>query len=144
MIGQAAPAWAVSELSNDERNGLADARPLQVGEILRFPRGFRLPDFSPERGMATALIEGGTGAHRYVCAFAIEADTEVKFPEYTHWTVLSTERDGELIKISFTHDTWGALRPLEFRCSGAANVNQILMAERISIPVDVPVEHISD
>ncbi len=143
-IGQAAPALANSSLQADERNGLIDHGPLEIGETLRFPRGFNLHEFSKERGMATRILKGSLNGESYVCAFAIEADSEVKFPELTHWTVASHEQDGDVTKLSFVHDTWGLLRPLEFRCAGIRKVNQVLIDNHISLPVEVPVEHISD
>lgn len=143
-ISPSVVARADSSISMDERNGLADHGPLQVGEVLRFPRGFRLPDFSEQRGMATLIVKGSDGGVNYACAFAIEADTGVKFPDITHWTLVKNEQDGDVTKLAFVHETYGALRPLEFRCAGAADVNHVLMDRQISLPVEVPVEHITD
>jgi|GEM_PF-7118411 len=137
-------ARADSSISMDERNGLADHGPLEVGEVVRFPRGFRLPDFSSERGMATLVVKGSERGTNYACAFAIEADTEVKFPDVTHWVVARNEKDGDVTKISFVHESYGALRPLEFRCAGSSSVNHVLMDRQIMLPIETPVEHITD
>ena len=128
----------------DERNGLEKHGSLQIGETLRFPRGFRLHEFSSERGMATMILKGSEQGKNYACAFAIEADSEVKFPEFTHWTVIKNEKDGDVTKLAFAHDTLGLHRPLELRCAGLDDLNQILMNQHISLPVEVPVEQISD
>jgi hypothetical protein len=144
LISPRLSARADSSISMDERNGLASGEALQAGDTLRFPRGFRLPDFSPERGMATLIVKGQEHGQNYACAFAIEADTEVKFPEITHWTLVRNEKEGDVTKLAFVHDSFGALRPLEFRCAGAVDVKAVLMDRLISLPVEVPVEHISD
>lgn len=135
---------ADSSITLESRDVLATHGPLAPGDVLIFPSSFRL-DFNAERGLATSLLTGNDAqGHPYACAFAISAETEVKFPDETHWTVISRTIEGDVQKLTLAQEQGGATRPLEFRCSDRAELNLALQSRGVKLTEQIPVELIDD
>jgi hypothetical protein len=138
-------AQATSNIVLEARNTLQTHGPLRPGDVLLFPRNFTLT-FSPEQGMATTVATGRTkdGSSTYACALAIEAKTEVRFPEPTRWHVIAAGFSADLQRVVLAHEQFGLSRVIEVRCTGLADMNAVLVSKGIKLLTDIPVEEIDD
>lgn len=132
MFGPAC-ARAESLLVLERGGDLAMRRSLFEGDTLSFPSGFRLENFSPEKGFAATIMTGtAKRGHDYACALSIAAISEVRFTSEMTWQVTAVSLKDDVLSVSLKNEQFDS-RPLELRCSENAPVGEVLAGKGVKL-----------